>query len=401
MIDGTPVELLCRDGRIAAIEPQPQGGTAGTGDGFTPTGVAVHDGGNRLLLPPLVESHIHLDKTLWGQAWRPNSGGPRLKDYISNERRILREIKEPVGSRAAALLEHCLALGSLKMRSHIDIDPEIGLHHAEALLELRERYRNLVDLDFVAFPQSGLLHAPGTAELMEQAIEMGVETIGGLDPAGIDHDPIGHLRLIFDLAAKHGCGIDIHLHDAGELGLWQIDRIADFTAASGLAGKVMVSHAYCLGAVPTAQIEVLGQRLAALDISLMTTAPSDTTLPPVDFLQQLGVNICCGSDNIRDAWAPFGTGDMLERALFLALRLDWSKDTEIAAAFDCVSQNGAHALGLDSQDRYGLAPGCPADFVLVDAETLGDAIARRPHARTIVRGGTVIAEDGSLIRSQR
>lgn len=389
--DGKHVDLHCIDGRIAAVAP--------AGSLVLPPDIPRHDGADRLLLPALVESHFHLDKTLWGQDWRPNSGGPRLIDYITNERRVLREVDAPIAARAGALLENCIALGSLKLRSHIDVDPEIGLSHVEAMLELRERYRPLADLDFVVFPQSGLLTQPGTSALMERAIEMGVETVGGLDPAGIDNDPIRHLKIIFDLAAKHGSGIDIHLHDAGELGVWQIERIADFTAATGLAGKVMVSHAYCLGMVPTTQIDALAQRLADLRISLMTTAPADIGLPPVAFLRERGVNICCGSDGIRDAWTPFGTGDMLERALLLALRFDWTKDAEIAIAVDCVTGNGARALGIE--DGYGLTVGCTADFILVAAETLGEAVARRTRDRTVIRHGEIIASNGEMMHRHR
>ncbi len=388
--DGATIDLICDDGRITAIGP--------TGSLRSPHNTEIYDAGNRLLLPALVESHIHLDKTLWGQTWRPNSGGPRLIDYISNEQRVLREIKAPVVERAAALLENCIALGSLHLRSHIDVDLEIGLRHVEAMLEVRARYRDIVDLQFVAFPQSGLQIQPGTIDLIDNAIKMGVETIGGLDPAGIDNDPIGHLRAIFDLATKHGCGIDIHLHDAGELGLWQIDRIADFTAASGLRGKVMISHAYCLGMVPPSQIEALGRRLADLQISLMTTAPADIALPPVAFLRELGVNICCGSDGIRDAWTPFGTGDMLERAMLLCYRFDWTKDTEIAAAFDCITANGHQALtGMAGMQASSLTPGNVANFLIIDAETLGDAVARRPKERTIVSRGQIVAQDGRLL----
>jgi cytosine deaminase len=391
------VDLHCVDGRIAAVAPH--------GSQLLSADVERHDGGGRLLLPALVESHIHLDKTMWNQPWRPNSGGPRLIDYITNERRVLRAVEAPIIERASALLENCIALGSLKLRSHVDVDTEIGFTHVEAMLALRDKYRRMVDLDFVVFPQSGLLINPGTAELMARAIEMGVECVGGLDPAGIDNDPNEHLRIIFDLAGKHGCGIDIHLHDAGELGVWQIERIADFTAAAGLAGKVMISHAYCLGMVPTGQIEKLGRRLADQRISLMTTAPSDIGLPPVSFLRELGVNICCGSDGIRDAWTPFGIGDMLERALLLALRFDWTKDAEIAAAFDCVTVNGARALGLaiglgdgpgGGPGGYGIEPGCAADCLLIDAETLGDAIARRSRDRIVIRGGDIIAENGAV-----
>src|SRR5215470_3539014 len=387
--DGTVVDLSIAEGRIAAIEP--------TGRA-APGGAQVVDGNGQLLLPALVESHVHLDKTLWGLPWRPHSAGATLKDLIANERRVLREINLPIAQRAGGLLENCIARGSLHIRSHIDVDPEIGLRHVEALLALRETYRDVVEMQFVVFPQTGLLIQPGTAELMERALEMGVETVGGLDPAGIDNDPIRHLVTIFDLAAKHGRGIDIHLHDAGELGLWQIEQIADFTQATGLAGKVMISHAFCLGMVPPAQIEALGRRLAELSISLMTTAPADYSLPPVAFLKQLGVTICCGSDGIRDAWSPFGTGDMLERALLLAMRFDWRKDEELASAFDCATTAGARALGLAG---YGLAPGHAANFILLPAENLSDALARRPQQRTVVSRGKVVARDGRFLESRQ
>lgn len=357
----------------------------------------VIDAGGQLLLPALVESHAHPDKTLWGQPYRPNTAGPTLKDYIENERRILREITAPIAARAGALLEHCIAQGSLYFRGHIDVATDIGLAHVEAMLALREKYRDLVDLQFVAFPQTGMLIQPGTVELMDRALAMGVEHVGGLDPAGIDNDPIGHLTAIFDLAEKHGAGLDIHLHDRGELGLWQIERIADFAQARGLKDKIVISHAYCLGMFPHARIEKLGRRLADLGISLMTSAPADTSVPPVEFLKSLGVNICCGSDGIRDAWSPFGNGDMLERAFLLAFRFDWSKEEELRSALDSATTAGARALGLSD---YGLAPGKPAHFLYLPVESLGDALGQRPRARNVVRHGRLVAADGRLLNSR-
>jgi cytosine deaminase len=383
---GPAVDLVIREGRVAAI-----------GRGLAIQGMEILEGKGKLLLPGLVESHTHLDKTLWGLPWRPNSAGPTLEDYIENERRILREVTVPISRRAGGLLENCIAKGTLHFRSHIDIDPEFGLTHVEAMLALRERYRDIVEMQFVVFPQTGLLIRPGTAELMEKALELGVETVGGLDPAGIDRDPIRHLETVFGLATKYGRSVDIHLHDREESGVWQIERIADFTAATGLKGKVMVSHAYCLGQVPRARIEKLAQRLADLDISLMTSAPADTEIPPATWLREAGVNICCGSDGIRDAWSPFGNGDMLERAMLLAYRLDWSKDEMLGAALATVTDNGAKALGLRD---YGVAVGHWANLILIDAETVGDAVVRRPADRTVIARGRIVAKDGKFIDSR-
>ena len=259
------------------------------------------------------------------------------------------------------------------------------------MLALREAYRDVIDLQFVAFPQAGMLINPGTRDLMRAALELGVDIVGGIDPAGIDRDPIGHLEAVFAMATRYGKGVDIHLHDPGELGRWQIERIADMTQAEGLAGRVMISHAYCLGAFPTADLAPLADRLAALDISIMTCAPPHTTVPPVAWLRSRGVNVCSGSDGIRDAWSPMGNGDMLERAMLIALRYGWSKDEELAMAFDIVSAGGARALGVES---YGLAAGCRADFVLLAAENLAAAVVDRPAGRTVVSRGRIVARDG-------
>jgi cytosine deaminase len=273
----------------------------------------------------------------------------------------------------------------------VDAQTAFGLRHVEAMLALRETYRHVIDLQFVAFPQAGMLISPGTSDLMRAALELGVDVVGGIDPAGIDRDPIGHLEAVFAMATRYGKGIDIHLHDPGELGRWQIERIADMTQAGGLAGRVMISHAYCLGAFPPADLAPLADRLAELRISIMTCAPPHTTVPPVAWLRSRGVNVCSGSDGIRDAWSPMGNGDMLERAMLIALRYGWSKDDELAMAFDIVSAGGARALGIEA---YGLAAGCRADFVLLPAENLAAAVVDCPSARTVISRGRVVARDG-------
>jgi cytosine deaminase len=349
------------------------------------------DGQGQLLLPALVESHVHFDKTLWGIPWRPNTAGPTRNDRIANEQRLLPGIDVPIAERAGPLIEHCIARGSLCFRSHVDAQTAFGIRHVEAMLALRETYRHVIDLQFVAFPQAGMLISPGTSDLMRAALELGVDVVGGIDPAGIDRDPIGHLEAVFAMATRYDRGIDIHLHDPGELGRWQIERIADMTQAAGLAGRVMISHAYCLGAFPPADLAPLADRLAKLDISIMTCAPPHTTVPPVAWLRSRGVNVCSGSDGIRDAWSPMGNGDMLERAMLIALRYGWSKDDELAMAFDIVSAGGARALGIES---YGLAAGCHADFVLLAAENLAAAVVDRPSARTVISRGRVVARDG-------
>jgi cytosine deaminase len=158
----------------------------------------------------------------------------------------------------------------------------------------------------------------------------------------------------------------------------------------------MISHAYCLGMLPWSQVQPLAERLAALGISLMSSAPADCAAPPFLALRETGVNVCLGSDGIRDAWSPMGNGDMLERAMLLALRFDLGKDEELAAAFAAATENGAQALGIED---YGIDLGRPADFLLMPVETLGEAVVARP-LRQVYRGGELIASGARLLSSR-
>ncbi len=377
--DRRRMHLCIDEGRIAAVLDSQMP---------SPASKAMIDGRDYVALPAFVDSHLHLDKTLWGLPWVSNGGGPTRREYIAHEQRILAQLDMPIAERAAALLRQMRRCGTLFLRSHVDISPEFGLRHITALLALRESWGDEVTLQLVAFPQTGLLSRPGTLELMTEAMQMGADVVGGIDPAGFDQDPMGHLRAIFGLAERFDKPIDLHLHDPAELGAWEIERIADFTEAAGLQGRVMISHAYGLGAVSEVRAGAIAERLARLDISIMTAAPAWGPAPPVALLRACGVNVCCGSDGIRDAWSPFGTGDMLERAMLLSQRFGWATDDELDYATQAVTGNGAKALGVTD---YGIAPGCSANLVLVQAE-VPEEIATKPSiARIVLRRGAVIA----------
>ncbi|MGQ3293871.1 MAG: amidohydrolase family protein, partial [Shinella sp.] len=197
-------DVVIRDGRIAEILPY--------GSRPFAAEIRVVDGEGLLMLPGLVDAHTHLDKTLLGMPWYRNDVGLELIDLIENERRMKRELGIDPARQSAAQIERSVANGTSHIRTHVDIDTEYGLAGLEGVLASRYRYRDIVDIEIVAFPQSGMLIRPGTVDLMEQATRAGADVVGGLDPSGVDRDPKGHLDTIFAMAERHGKPVDIHLH---------------------------------------------------------------------------------------------------------------------------------------------------------------------------------------------
>ncbi len=379
---GPARDVLILDGRFA-----PEGAAA-------PAGVAVEDGGGALLIPGLVEAHTHLDKSLLGLPWYRNEVGPRLIDKITNERESKKRLgMEPQRqSERQAILS--VANGSTHIRSHVDVDTVQMLEGIEGVMATRDKLADLIDIELVAFPQSGMMIRPGTTDLMEEAMKLGCEVVGGLDPCGIDRDPKGHLDFVFALAERYGKPVDIHLHERDTMGGFSMELIIERTEALGMQGHVTISHAFCLGMPDRAYVAELTERLAKARIHIMTTGPAAVTAPAVAELRRAGVVVCSGSDGIRDTWGPWGNADMLERAMFVAQRNNFRRDDEVEAALDVCTYGGAAVM---ERSDYGLAPGCLGDCVLVEGEAIADAVASRPKRNLVVKRGRIVARDGACI----
>jgi len=382
--DGVFASIAVKSGRIVSVEPE-----------APPSALAVErlDVGGRLVVPGFIEGHIHLDKTLIGDSWKPHrpcTAGFYVRERVAFEKETLASAA-PIGQRASALIELAVSRGTTHMRCHVDVDGQIELRNLEAILAVRERYRDVVGIDIVAFPQSGILASPGTAELLDQAITRGANLVGGLDPAGFDGDVEGHLNVVFGIAERRGAGIDIHLHDPGALGIFELEQIAARTKASGMQGHVAVSHAYALGDVSLDIARRTAAILAEAGISIMTNAPGARAFPPILTLREAGVVVFSGSDNIRDAWWPYGDGDMLERAMLLGYRSGFYTDAQLATAFELVTSGGAKALRLSP---YGLRDDAAADFVILNARSVAEAVVVRPSGRTVYKNGRRVAHQG-------
>ena len=382
LADGGIADLRMAEGVIDAIGP-----------GLEAAGAEVIDGGGLLALPGMIDGHVHLDKTLTGLPWMPYPAGPDRASRIATERGLRAQLPPPA-ERAANLVRKAIAAGTTAFRSHADIGPDIGLRHVEALLEVKAAFAHAADFQIVAFPQYGVLAAPGTFELMDEALAMGADVVGGIDPIVQDGDLDGQLDLLFRLAEKHGAGIDPHIHDPGEPGVLEIAALAERARAAGLEGRVTVSHGFCLGACPDDVFERLAGAMAEAGMSLVTHGGGASPLPPVKKLRERGVEVFIGNDDVRDTWAPYGNGDLLIRAMLLSWRSGFRADGDLAIAFDCATAAARRVFGHD--DR-GIAVGAPADLFTVHAETLGEAVAQHPPRGLVFKGGQLVARDGTCL----
>ena len=377
--DGRRADLRIAEGRIAEI--------AASGNLAASERAERIDLGGALLVPGFVDGHIHLDKTLLGLPFQPHRRGDTVAERIAREKELRRELRYSVEERARRLIEQVVAFGTTALRSHVDVDSDVRLSGLHALLKVRESARDLIDIQIVAFPQSGIVADPGVKDLLDQAICDGADLVGGLDPAGIDNDVNGHLDAIFAIAGRHGAGLDIHLHDPGPLGCFELRQIAMRAAALGLQGRVAVSHAFALGDVDEAEFGRTAEALASADVAIMTNGPGPVPMPPVKRLIKAGVRVFAGSDNIRDAWSPYGNGDMLERAMMIGYRQDFRADADLELAFDLATSAPARELGLAD---YGLRVGAAANLVAIPATSVPEAVAAHPPRALVLKRGRVI-----------
>ncbi len=369
-----------------------------------PESAEVVDGRGGILLPSFSDVHVHLDSTRLGLPFRANTAGDTRWSHIMNDRANWRAAELPVAERATYTLGRMIAQGVTRVRSHAQVDADSGLEKFEGVLAAREAHRDRADVEIVAFPQVGIHLEEGVPDLLDEALRNGADLIGGIDPCEIDRDPVRHLDTVFDLAERHGVGIDIHLHEGGSMGLFSLDLIVERTRALDLRGRVTVSHAFSLAA-GTPAVSAAIDALAELDIALTTIAPKGSLAVPLDLpLHQLisaDVRVGLGMDGQRDYWSPWGNGDMLERTWMLAYTQGYSRDDLIESALAVGTWGGAGVIDptlrrVGADARPGVDVGDPAELVVLRGETPTAAVMDRFAERTVLHRGRVVAADGEL-----
>jgi cytosine deaminase len=412
------VSLVLRNARLRdreglhdiAIE-----GPAVSAIGATPArGSREIDVEGRLVTASFVNPHVHLDKALLGERMRPNRSGT-LEEAVE----ITHEFKRhytvaDVKTRAARVLEMAVAAGTTLVRGFADVDGIGGLTGVQALLELRQEYRDVIDLQVVAFPQEGLIRHPAAHDLLKESLELGADVVGGFPWFEyLDDQARAHIDAIFALAQRYDRPIHMLVDDAPEDPTTRnLEYLALKTVAAGWEGRVCASHACALSSYNDYHARRVIKLVRQAGISVVTNPhislilknrgghqPIPRGITRVKELLAAGVNVVFGQDDVLDPFYPFGRADMLEVASFTAHAAHLSLPEEIERVWDMATADAARALGV-ADHRLGV--GCPANLIVVDAPSVSEALRRQGPPRLVVKAGRVVAEsrtESRLIRA--
>lgn len=392
--DGARLDLGCRDGRIVALSPP--GALVPPGD---PRAARVIDVGGRLVTAGLVDAHIHLDKALL------SAQAPSLEGSLAEAIRVTGAAKrgftvDDIRARARVVLDLAVRSGTTAMRSHVEVDPIVGLKGLEALRPLRDEYAPALELQLCAFAQEGIIQAPGTEALLAQALREGADLVGGC-PYN-DTDPHAHVDTIFRLAREFGVDADFHADFFDEPEHLHVRYICEQTVRLGWEGRVAVGHLTELAALaPAEQDAVIGELraagvgvivLPATDLYLMGRRDARNPrrgLAPVKRLLAAGVPVAAATNNVRNAFTPVGNADLALMGVLLAVGAHMGARAELAQALAMLTTEPARILRLEG---HGLALGDRADLVIWDAAGLDEAVGALALRAYVIKSGRVTVE---------
>ena len=384
----TLTDLGIHDGRIVEVGP-------------ADSAAQTIDLGGRLVTPPLVEPHIHLDAVLTVGQPRPNVSGSLFEGIAVWADRVASLSYDDVQGRVRQVLRWQLASGVQHVRSHVDVtDPQ--LRALRALIDLRAETRGLIDLQLVAFPQVGMLSFDAGRDLMRQAVELGADVVGGIPHYELTReDGVESVKFAMALADEHGLAVDIHCDETDDDHSRFVEVMVAETIRRGMSGRVTASHTTAMHSYNGAYAYRLITNIARAGLHMVTnpldnavlqgrfdTGPIRRGHTRIKELQAAGVNVCIGHDSVMDPWYPLGYGDPLQAAFVLAHFGQMSGDAELRRLLEMITVNPAAALGVPD---YGLRVGGPADLVVFDAPSEADALRLVAPRTLVLRGGTVVA----------
>jgi cytosine/creatinine deaminase len=363
------VEIGVASGKIAAIAPK------------LDTSAQTIDAGGRLVVPGFVESHIHLDKSHIFERATPET--ERMAYAVKRTAAVKRAFTvEDVAARARRTLDMAVAQGVTRMRTHVEVDPGIGLRGWEGIKPLVDEYRWAIDIELCVFPQEGLTNNPGTDELMLAGLRDGARVVGAAP--GYDSDHPGQIRRIFELARDFDVDIDMHLDFGNTAEDMDLPLVCELTQKYRWGGRVAVDHVTKLSLLPPEKLREMARRLADAGVAAVILPATDLYLMGRDqafnvrrgivdanLLAEEGVTCTIGCNNIVNPFTPFGDCSLVRMANLQANVLQKSTDGDLDGLFEMTTHDAAKMMRLAD---YGIEVGKPADLVVVDATSRAQAV---------------------------
>jgi cytosine deaminase len=396
-LDGELVDVFTEDGTITAVT------AAGTKAQQDEADSREIDVGGALLSPPYVEPHVHLDTCLTAGEPRWNESGTLWEGIACWSERKATLTRGDVLERAEQVLRWQVANGVLHVRSHVDTtDPTLTA--LDALVELRERVRDVVNLQLVAFPQEGIVSFPGGEELLAEAARRGVDVIGAI-PHFEDTREDGVRSVEIAVATAHNAGllVDVHCDEVDDEHSRFTEVLATHALRTGLRERVTASHTTAMGSYNASYSRKLHRILVRAGVNVVCNPmvnlhlqgrfdgyPKRRGLTQVKELTAAGVNVAFGHDDVMDPWFPLGTGNPLQVAHVGALAAQMMSPAQLGECFAKVTTRAADVLSLG--ERYGIVPGRPASFIVLPASDPFDAIRRQVRPWYVISCGRVVAE---------
>ena len=373
---------ILRDGELTSVDIAVQGRTiAAIAPALAADGPELNAEGC-LVVPGLIETHIHLDKTCILDRCRIEEGtvAEAVRETAAAKRGFT---AEDTYARGKKTLERCISHGTMRMRTHVELDPGIGLIGLEAIEQLARDYEWAIDLELCVFPQEGMTNYPGTEELLIEGLRRGARTIGAVPY--FDSDPRKQIDRIFEIAREFDAEIDMHLDLAETTQNMQVEYVCRKTEEFGRGGCVAVGHVTQMSLLPAQRFNEIATRLAGAGVAV-TILPStdlhlmgrshDHAVPrgvvPAEPLRRAGVTCSISTNNVLNPFTPYGDGSLIRMANLYANVCHVSRPSDLAGCLDMVTASAARLMRLDD---YGIRVGAPADLVCIDANNPTDAVA--------------------------
>lgn len=389
------VDVAIKDGKIAKIK-----------EDIAESAEKEIKADGRVLIPGLIEAHLHLDKALIADR-KPNKSGT-LEEAI----KVTGELKptftkEDIENRAKAALDMLIKHGVTYIRTQSEFDPSGGFGGFETIMKLKEEYKDVINIQVSAFPQEGIIKSPGTLDMMHKAMEMGADVVGGI-PYN-DTDAEEHIDLVFNLAKKYDKPLDLHQDFMDDFEGSSIEYLCQKTIDEEYKGKVSVGHLTSLGAVPKDKLDKIIAKMAEAGINVFSLPATDLhlggrndeynvrrALTPIRDLRDGGVNVSIATNNIRNPFTPYGTGDIIQTAMLAIPTAHLGGADDLPTVLDMITKNPAKALGIKD---YGLKVDNPANMVLLDTKEIGNAIIDLPVRNYVIKDGKITVETKKEVKT--